>query len=296
MNQKPLSNLFEGRSRLFVFILVPLLVAAGLFAFTWFTPPELEVHYINVGTGGLVGDAILLQTSDGKVVLIDGGYPNTGALQYLQARNIQKIDMVILSHPHDDHIGGLIEVLNTIPVKRVVTNGEPIDTQLYEDFQSAIRQKGLKEEIVRTGDKLRVGRLTFQVISPSKVSPIGHNNNSIVLKLVVGKVSFLFTGDMQKLEEERLLSIDFPVDVDILKVAHHGSDSSSAPAFLVAVAPDIAIYSSGKGNMHGLPMEVTLDNLVAVGATVYGTDTHGTIIVLTDGSTYTVHTEQGGTD
>lgn len=187
-------------------------------------------------------------------------------------------------------------MLRAIPVDRVVTNGLPLeDSAIYADFEQAVHESGARVATVKAGDKLRVGKLTFQVLSPKRINPdIGHNNNSIVMRLDVGQVSLLFTGDLQRLEEERLLAIGAPLQADILKIAHHGADSSSSPAFIEKIAPSVAIYSSGKGNMHHLPHQVTIDNLLAFGITVYGTIENGTITVTTDGKTYTVTTERGG--
>ena len=153
----------------------------------------------------------------------------------------------------------------------------------------------MKYQVVKAGDKLRFGRLTLQVIAPPTViDAIGHNNNSVVLRLVVGKVSFLFVGDAMHMEEEWMMSAGVPLQANILKVGHHGDDTASGPVFLETVKPEVGIYSAGKGNMHLLPKQLTLDNLYQVGVDVYGTDINGTITVTTDGKTYTVTTERGG--
>jgi len=274
---------------------VVLVVFSSLGAYQLLPLPTVRVDYINVGSTGLVGDSILLTSSEGKVVLIDGGYPGTGALKLIQERGITHIDLVVLSHPHDDHAGGLVDVLKAVPVDRMAASGQTLDSNTYHELETAIRESGVKYQTVRAGDSLRFGRLTLQVLAPQAViEAIGHNNNSVVLRLDVGKISFLFVGDAMHMEEESMLDAGVPLQATILKVGHHGDDTASSPVFLEAVKPEVAIYSAGKGNMHFLPKQVTLDNLLQVGAIIYGTDINGTITVTTDGNTYTVIPEHGG--
>lgn len=261
--------------------------------------PQLEVTYIDVGylgpdQPGVIGDSILLQSSEGKVALIDGGYPNGLALAYLKAHNVTHIDLMVLTHPHDDHDGGLIDVLKTIPVDVLVTNGQPLnDSPLYADFEEAVQESGAERRIVKSGDNISFGSLTFQVLSPRKINPDTVNGNSIVMRLLDGKVSFLFTGDTQHLEETRLVDSGVPIQSTVLKIAHHGADTSSGPEFLMKVAPSVAIYSAGAGNVYQFPHEITLKNLHDLGVQIYGTDTNGTIVVRTDGKVYQVIPERG---
>ena len=300
MKNIPILQRIPPRLRLILSITVILLLS-GLAAYRLLPPPSVQVDYIDVGhisgsAEGVVGDSILLTSSEGKVVLIDGGYSGAGALEHLKKRGITHIDLIVLSHPHDDHASGLIDVLNNIPVDRMVANGQGItDSDLYPVLLAAIKSSGVKYQIVKAGDTLSFGRLSFKVLAPPAViEAIGHNNNSVVLRLDVGKISFLFVGDAMKLEEEWMMNAGVPLHVNILKVGHHGDDTASSPAFLEAVKPETAIYSAGKGNMHLLPKQETLDNLLQVGADVYGTDMNGTITVFTDGKTYTIKTERGG--
>jgi beta-lactamase superfamily II metal-dependent hydrolase len=284
---------FQPASRQGRFLLIGaglLVIVLGLLAFIQLTPPNVTVTYFEVGQA----DSILIQTSEGKNMLIDAGYPDSRAADKLRERNITHLDLVVLTHPHDDHVGGLTEVLNTIAVDRVVDNGHQIDTPAYKDYQHAVEDSSAEYKVVRSGDKLSLGRLTFDVLSPRKINPTTINNNSVVLRLVVGKVSFLFTGDTQRLEEERLMAAGKKVSATIFKVPHHASETSTSSEFLVAVDPEVAIYFAEVGNIHGFPHQVTLDNLAAVGAKVYGTDVNGTITVTTDGKTYTVTTEREG--
>lgn len=262
-------------------------------------PPMLEVTYIDVGNigddiEGMVGDSILLRTSDGYVALIDGGYNNGMALKYLQAHGVDHIDLLVLTHPHDDHAGGLIEVLRAIPVDLLVSNGQPLENApVYDEFRRAVEESGVKERIVMEGDVLQFGTLFFEVISPRDLISDNHNHGSVVLHLVNGKVSFLFTGDMDWLAESILLQGGTHVQSTILKVAHHGYNNQSKPPFIARVAPEVAIYSSGP-NIPEFPHTDTLSTLFEAGAAIYGTDINGDITVKTDGKTYEVLTERGG--
>lgn len=222
-------------------------------------------------------------------MLIDGGEADSGALQYLMGKGINHLDLVVATHPHADHIGGLVKILKTIPVAKVVTNGQPTTTKTYENFLDAIASAKAQYVEVKRGDSLRLGDLAFAVLNP--VSPKGEdlNDKSLVLRLVYNKVSFLFTGDAEtKAEEAMSVSSFSPVEATILKVGHHGSRSSSTPAFLDLVKPEVAVYSAGKGNSYGHPHAETIAALLAVGAQIYGTDVNGTVVVTTDGVTYQV--------
>lgn len=262
-------------------------------------PPQVEVTYIDVGDmgpneKGVIGESILLRSSEGKTVLIDGGYPNQKAVSYLKSHNINDLDLVVLTHAHDDHTGGLIDVIRTIPVGRMVSNGQPLDTPIYHQLEEAVRGAGLEIDVVKSGDKIPFGSLVFDVLSPAVINPDSVNINSIVMRLEVGKVAFLFTGDTEHLEEQRLLDSGQAQPVNILKIAHHASSTSSLPGFITAISPGVAIYSAGAGNEDGFPHAVTLETLRSAGATIYSTDMNGTIVVQTDGKSYQVLPERGG--
>ena len=250
----------------------------------------LRVYFVDVGQG----DAILIVSPDGSTVLIDGGDTNTGILQFLQGLGIQHIDLMVATHPHADHIGGLVQVLNAMPVSRVVTNGQLYTTATFEHFLDAIVAAKIPFIVAKRGDTLAVGNLSFSVLSPVDTSGDDLNNNSLVLRLVYGEVSFLFMGDAQTNAEAGILAAGLPVQSTILKVGHHGSNTSSSPAFLAQVKPAVAIYSAGVGNSYGHPRPETLAALAAVGAQIYGTDANGTVTVTTDGFTYEVNVQKGG--
>jgi beta-lactamase superfamily II metal-dependent hydrolase len=246
----------------------------------------LMVHFIDVGQG----DAILVQAPGGEMGLIDGGEADSGVVKYLQSLGITHLNLVIATHPHSDHIGGLVQVLNTIPVDRVITNGAMHTTLTYERFLDAIMSSQAEYIEAKRGDMISLGDLNFNVLSPIDNTDQDLNDGSLVLKLIYGQVSFLFTGDAQTTAEENMLADGLNVRASILKVAHHGSRTGSPLSFLNAVQPEVAIYSAGAGNDYGHPHPETIDGLKSVGAELFGTDINGTIIVTTDGILYSITT------
>lgn len=247
----------------------------------------LRVHFIDVDQG----DGILIQTPDGAVALIDGGYDNGLALAYLQQQGIEHVDAVIASHPHADHIGGLIEVMQALPVSAVWTSGASHTTSYYERFLDTIIERQIPYYEVVRGGSILLDDLHLDVLH-SERSATNLNDTSLVLHLQYGEVSFLFTGDAEVPAEHQMLrTVPEHLAATVLKVGHHGSRSSSSSAFLAAVQPQIAVYSAGRHNSYGHPHSGPLANLAAVGATVYGTDIHGTVIVETDGVEVQVMTE-----
>jgi len=248
----------------------------------------LEVHFIDVGQG----DAILILAPDGGVALIDGGESGSGVVEYLRAQGVERVDLMIATHPHADHIGGLVDVLRALPIEEVVTNGQMHTTRTYERFLDAIADSGALYTEVRRGDTLPLGALTFDVLHPMGPTGANLNDQSIVLRLIHGEVAFLFTGDAEREAEASMLNSHHAFRADVLKVGHHGSSSSSTLSFLAAVQPAVAVYSCGAGNRYGHPHAETLEALAAVGATIYGTDVNGTVVVISDGYQYHVDVER----
>jgi competence protein ComEC len=248
----------------------------------------LRVHFIDVGQG----DSILIQAPGGQTALIDGGYDNALALAYLQAQGIGRIDVMIASHPHADHIGGLVTILKSMPVGGVWTSGSSHTTGTFEALLDAITDAQVPYHEVTTGNTIALGQLQFAVLRG--VDDASHlNDTSLVLRLADGHVSFLFTGDAERPSEAALLrDARDQLASTILKVGHHGSATSSSPPFLAAIHPQVAVYSAGRGNSYGHPHQETIRALAAAGATIYGTDRNGTVVVTTDGTSYTVTTER----
>ncbi len=249
------------------------------------TVPQLQVHFIDVGQG----DAILIDYGTAEV-LIDGGDRSPGVVPYLQKYVDGDLEIMVATHPHADHVGGLIDVLQAFQVDKIYWNGETSTSKTYSDFMAqAQAEPGASLQQAKRGNTISVNSsLEFAVLNPPSTLFKDINNNSIVLELKYGDVSFLFTGDAENEAETSMLAAGLNVDTDILKVGHHGSRSSSSVSFLRAVSPQIAVYMAGGGNSYGHPHGETIAALNDVGAKVYGTDIHGTVIVASDGQKYTL--------
>ena len=247
------------------------------------TDGELSVHFIDVGQG----DSILVDLGETEI-LIDGGGKSPGVVRYLNDYVDGPLDAMVATHPHADHIGGLIAVLGAFDVEQIWLNGDSSSSQTFGQFMDRVDGEGASVHEAQRGHSIEVGTLTFHVLHPAR--PLLHdtNNNSIVLRLTYGSVDFLFTGDAEKEAEAGILGSGLTVQADILKVGHHCSRTSSSQQFLDSVQPKIAVYMAGQGNSYGHPHQETLAALAGVGAEVYGTDLHGTITVVTDGEGYTL--------
>ncbi len=249
---------------------------------------ELAVHFVDVGQG----DAILVRTPEGKVMVIDGGPRQSGLVAYMRKVGVQQVDVMVGTNADADHFGGLVDVLNALPVKEVWVSGQPNTTVTFERFVDAVAKSGAKGVTARRGDVIRLGGMEARVLHPVDPLFTDRNNNSVVVRLEFGKVSFLFTGDAERKAEESMLSAGVPLRSTVLKVGHQGSRTSSSPPFIVVIRPEVVVYQAGSGNSYGHPHKETLRTLAAAGVRVYGTDTRGTIVVRTDGQTYQVTTER----
>jgi competence protein ComEC len=239
------------------------------------------------------GDSILVRAADGTTVLIDGGEASSGVIGYLKGQTVHRINLMVATHPHSDHIGGLVEVLEAFPVDKVATNGQEHTSLTFERFIDAIASSGAVYLEPKRGDTLVVGGLSFQVLNPDRTSAFDMNNQSLVLRLVFGNVAFLFAGDAGMDAERSMLAAHLDLQADVLKVGHHGSGSASSSEFLNVIRPKVAVYSAGAGNSYGHPHPETLQALSAVGAAIYGTDKDGSVVITSDGATYQVLTERG---
>ena len=257
------------------------------------TPPpiegELNVHFIDVGQG----DSILVDIGETEV-LIDGGGKLPGVVAYLNNYVDGPLEVMVATHPHADHIGGLIAVLDAFEVEEIWLNGDTSTSKTFNEFMSRVNAEGASVYEAERGNSIEVGVLSFLILHPVRPLVDDTNNNSIVLRLSYGNVDFLFTGDAeQEAEAAMLTASDIPVpDVEILKVGHHGSRTASSQDFLAATSPEVAIYMAATGNRYGHPHKETILNLNQVGAEIYGTDIHSTIIITTDGEAFTTQTER----
>jgi len=253
------------------------------------TPETLTVHFIDVGQG----DAILVDRGDTDV-LVDGGPASAAVLAYLQAQGVSDIDLLVATHPHADHIGGLADVLAQHQVSEVWVNGDTATSQTYQGFAAAVAAEGATVREVTRGYATQMDGLDLAVLHPTSQRTGDPNEDSVVIRLTCGQVSVLLTGDATNDSEAAMLAAGLVLDSDVLKVGHHGSSTSTGAAFLAAVTPRDAVISVGAGNTYGHPTQETLDRLSAAGATVYRTDLDGTVVLTSDCNTYTLTTSGPG--
>jgi competence protein ComEC len=246
---------------------------------------NLKVHFIDVGQG----DSILIDLGD-KEILIDAGEENPGVVNYIRPYIDGKLEVLIATHPHADHIGGLPEVLRNFEVMDIWMNGDQSDSQTYKELLNLAKAKNTTVHTAKRGDVVQTGALNLQVLNPAQPFFKDINNNSIVLNMHYGDIDFLFMGDAeQEAEEAMLLSPDIQIpDCDVLKVGHHGSATATSQDFLSIIKPETAIYMAGKDNKFKHPHQVVIDRLVANGSKVYGTDLNGNLLISTNGNTYNV--------
>lgn len=250
-------------------------------------PPagQLEVHFIDVGQG----DSIYIKTPT-QNILIDGGNRGDTALNYLRYQGVSSLDLVIGTHPHADHIGGLINVMQAIPTKEVIDPAVVNETLTFEDYLRLIDQKDIKFTEGRAGiTRDLCNGIIMNIIHPNNPLSSDPNNASIVAKLTFGEISFLFTGDAEREAEREMLHGSHDLNATVLKVGHHGSRTSTTQAFLDAVAPQAAVIMCGRNNQYGHPHDETLQSLLGSNVDIYRTDLQGSIVIVTDGIEYTVN-------
>jgi beta-lactamase superfamily II metal-dependent hydrolase len=249
------------------------------------TPEVLTVHFIDAGQG----DAILIDKGETDI-LVDGGPTSASVLAYLQSQGVSNIDLVVATHPHADHIGGLADVLAQYQVNEIWVSGDTATSQTYQNFATAMAAEGATLREVERSYTAQIEGLGLAVLNPTSELTGDPNEDSVVFRLMCGGVSVLLMGDATNDSEASILAAGLSLDSDVLKVGHHGSSTSTSAAFLAAVTPDVAIISVGAGNIYGHPTQATLDRLAAAGATVYRTDQDGTVVLTSDCSTYSIAT------
>ncbi len=247
----------------------------------------LQISYIDVGQG----DSIFIELPNGETILIDAGNPEDGqhVAQYIRDNGAEKLDYVIATHPHADHIGGLAEVIDAFTVENIYMPKATHTTASYEDLLQTIQAKGLKIETAKAGKKLfDDGRLQAEFLAPNSDSYSNLNNYSAVLMLTYGNNKFLFMGDAEAESEKEMLYAGFDLSADVLKVGHHGGSASTTDDFLEAVSPSVAVISVGADNSYGNPHADVLASLSERGADIWRTDEKGTVVVTSDGATVTL--------
>jgi len=246
---------------------------------------QLEVCMIDVGQG----DSILIKTPMDRIILIDTGeYAAKSALtRTLRKNGIKKIDLLVESHAHTDHMGYMKNIVRDYEIGQILMPRAGSDTPAYEKLLTAIRKKGLTITTARAGRRIDLeSDLEIEVLGPIDEAPEELNNSSVILRVAYGKTSFLFTGDAEQ-EELSAIMAKTPekLNADVLKAAHHGSSGSLPPAFLEAVSPEYAMISCGIGNSYGHPHKEALMLLDEAGVLIFRTDRLGNILAVSDGST-----------
>ena len=251
------------------------------------TGGNLNVHFIDVGQA----DCALLECG-GEYILIDGGNVEDSSLvvSYLEKQGVTKLEAVVATHAHEDHVGGLPGVLAVYETAAVYAPTKTYSSNCFDDFVYYTDQQGLQITIPKPGDVIEFGGATATVLGPVK-SYAETNDTSIVLMVEFGDTRFLFTGDMEISAENDMLDywgVGFDWSADVLKVGHHGSDTSTGYRFLNEVMPTYGVISVGEGNSYGHPCEVPLSRLNDADVTLYRTDKLGTIVAISDGKTVTL--------
>lgn len=286
-----------------IILLVALVVIAGLYQYGHVSQVQkplegnlLKVHFIDVGQG----DSTLIQTPDGRTMLVDAGDQDHGdrLVSYLLSKGVRRIDLMVITHSHADHIGGLPSVLEEFGVSKVLDAGFAHGSMAYDTVLRTIESRRIDYTIADDQVRPQLGtQVSIDVLWPPKgyrvESESALNDGSVVLRVRFGAVSVLLTGDIQSEAEGRILADQHELQSTIMKVAHHGSEYSTSNEWLQVVKPEYAVISVGEGNEYGHPAQDTLDHLIAASIRVYRTDMNGTVVFETDGTNVRVNLERG---
>ena len=237
----------------------------------------MRVHFINVGQA----DSTFIELGNGQTMLIDAGEPHNAStiIKYIKDLQYSDIDFVVATHPHEDHIGGMADVLNSFTIGKMYMPKQVHTITAFDNTLDAIENNGIELYTAKAGvNVLKSGIIEIDILAPFADSYSNINNASAVIRIRYGETVMLFTGDAEQEIEKLLLKSD--IDADVLKVGHHGAGSSSAPSFIKEVSPKVAVISSG--GEYGHPHSDTLTILNEVGADIYRTDEQGTIVVTAD--------------
>lgn len=250
--------------------------------------PALYVSYLDVGQG----DATVIQCG-GQTLMIDGGTPKQSSYIYswLKSNGITHIDYMIGTHSDADHVGGLSGALNIATVGTAFCSQTTGESDAFNDWVRYLAKQGKTITVPTAGTTFTLGAATVQILGPLATHE-GDNDNSIVTKVTYGTTSFLFAGDAEGLEESELVAAGVDLGSTVLKVGHHGSDSSTTASFLNKVHPQYAVISVGAGNSYGHPTANVLNRLATSGATIYRTDLQGTVTAISNGTAVAFTTEK----
>lgn len=248
----------------------------------------LKVHYLDVGQG----DSIFIELPNNETMLIDAAesYQSENIINYLKNLNYQKIDYVIGTHPHTDHIGGLKDIINTFEIGKIYMPKVVSTTKTYESLLMAIKDKNLKINTAKAGISIiDTDTLKINILAPNNSTYTELNNYSAVTKITYGTTKFLFMGDAEKLSENEIKE---NVSADVIKIGHHGSNTSSSINFIKKVNAKYGIISVGLNNKYNLPKEETITNWENSGTKIYLTSINGTIRASSDGTNIKIESEK----
>jgi competence protein ComEC len=242
---------------------------------------KLNVYYLNVGQA----DCALIENK-GHFALIDAGnnVDETTVINFLKSKGVKRLDLIIATHPHEDHIGAMDAVVKNFSFDKIIMPKVTTTTKTFTDLVNAIKDKKKSATIVKVGSKYKIGNADLTILAPNTTKYGDLNNYSVVTRLTYGKNSFLFMGDAETISENEILSKKLNVKADVLKVGHHGSEYSTSQAFLNAVNPKYAVISVGEKNIYGHPNSITLSKLNAKSIKTYRTDLNGTVTASSNGS------------
>lgn len=247
----------------------------------------IKIHYIDVGQG----DSIFIELPNKKTMLIDAGESSKGKIvsSYISNLGYYKIDYIVGTHPHTDHIGGLAHIINSFDIGNIYMPKAVSTSKTYENLLNTISQKGLKITTARAGVNIvSESNLNINIVAPNReYSDL--NNSSAVVKITYGNRKFLFMGDAETKSENDIIS---DVSADVIKVGHHGSDTSSGQSFVNKVNPKYAIIMVGNNNQYNHPYQIIIDRWINSGAKVYRTDINGNIIVISDGNSLDINSSR----
>ncbi len=251
------------------------------------TKNNLSVHFIDVGQG----DAIFIELPNNESMLIDAGERKYSqkVIKYIENLGYKTISYVVGTHPHSDHIGGLEDIINSFEISNIFMSKVSTTTKTFEDLLLCIKNKGLKITTAKKDLKIiDKNNLQATVLSPIEENYSNLNNYSVVILLKYKSKKFLFTGDA---EAEVEMTLEGDISCDILKVGHHGSNSSTSNDFLMKVSPKFAVISCGKGNIYGHPHKETIEKFKKAGTEYMTTEDCGNIVVVTDGNDLAIRKE-----
>src|SRR5690625_3302589 len=234
----------------------------------------MNVHFIDVGQG----DSILIQTPTKKTILIDGGSPKAGkkVVAYLKELEINKLDLLIATHPDIDHIGGLLHVMKSIMIEEIIDSGKFYTTKTYIKYLNQIKQSDIPKTTAKKNQNINVDpSLNIKVLNTYEPRK-NNNQSSIVLKITYDQIDFLLMADVEQKQEKELQEA-YNLEADIVKIAHHGSQTSSSFEFLQAVNPKVALITYSRKNKYGHPVQQVIQNLNNIQALIYSTAVFGDI-------------------